>query len=432
MPKLSDFIITKRSVDALPCDKDATYRDHRLTGFAVRVKPSGSKTYLAIYRNKEGRTRSYALGQHGQLTAEQARNEAIKILSEVKRGGDPSEERDQNRKEITVKELCEAYLEAAEKNKIRGKGGAPKKASTLSVDKGRIERHIIPLLGKKKVRDLTTPQIIRFMDDVQDGKTKADIKTKSRGRAIVEGGSGTAARTVGLLGGILSYAVRLGHIDINPCRGVQRPKDATREVRLSAEQYRVLGAALSASEAACEPWQAIAAVKLLALTGCRLGEVTKLKWSEVDLSGHALRLSDSKTGKSVRPIGSAAVRLLSELPREGVFVFPATRIKDAPYGSLPKAWGRIIARAKIEDENPLGGLTPHGLRHAFASIGGDLGLSEITIAALIGHSKASVTGRYIHALDSALVAQADRVARAIETYMTGEDQGGVVVPLRLA
>jgi integrase len=124
--------------------------------------------------------------------------------------------------------------------------------------------------------------------------------------------------------------------------------------------------------------------------------------------------------------------LLSDLPRSGSYVFPATRLNDAPYGSLPKAWGRIISKAKTEAENPLGGLTPHGLRHAFASVGGDLGLSEITIAALIGHSSASVTGRYIHALDSALIATADRVARSIDSQMTGQDEGGVVVPLRQA
>jgi integrase len=148
-----------------------------------------------------------------------------------------------------------------------------------------------------------------------------------------------------------------------------------------------------------------------------LGEVTRLKWAEVDLSGHALRLSDSKTGKSVRPIGGAALKILAELPRSCDYVFPATRLSNAPYGSLPKAWGRVIALAKNEEANPLEGLTPHGLRHAFASVGGDLGLSEITIAALIGHASASVTGRYIHALDSALIAMADKVCQEIETQM---------------
>jgi len=417
MPKLSDFIITKRSVESLACDKDVTYRDHRLRGFAVRVKPSGIKTYLVVYRNKEGRTRSYALGQHGQITAEQARKEADKVLSEVKSGGDPAQMKSDLLKAATIKDLCELYIQSAEKGLILGKGNLPKKVSTIIEDKSRIARHIVPLIGKRKVIDLRASDITKFQRDVASGKTALDERTKSRGRARVTGGAGVASRTVGLLGGIMSYAISEGLIEVNPCRGVKRPSDGKRQVRLSPEQYRALGAALSLAEANGEPWQSVAAIRLLALTGCRLGEVTRLKWAEVDLSGHALRLSDSKTGKSVRPIGGAALKILAELPRSCDYVFPATRLSNAPYGSLPKAWGRVIALAKNEEANPLEGLTPHGLRHAFASVGGDLGLSEITIAALIGHASASVTGRYIHALDSALIAMADKVCQEIETQM---------------
>ncbi|MGA9658208.1 MAG: integrase arm-type DNA-binding domain-containing protein [Asticcacaulis sp.] len=427
MPKLSDFRITKRSVDALSCDTDAKYRDADLKGFAVRVKPNGSKTYLVIYKNHEGRTRSLALGQHGKITAEDARKAAMKHLGRVAGGDDPSEERHDTRKAMTVKELCEAYLMAAEKGTILGKRGTAKKAGTLYVDKGRITRHILPLIGKRKVRDLTTPDINRFMRDVATGKTKADVKTCVRGRAIVEGGAGTAARTVGLLGGILSFAVSEGVIGTNPCRGVKRPADAKRQVRLSPEQYRALGEALRRAEANGEPWQAVSAIRLIALTGCRLGEVQNLQWADVDLSGHALRLSDSKTGKSIRPLGGAAVSVLSGLPRKGVFVFPAMRIANAPYGGLPKAWERITTT-----EPELMGLTPHGLRHAFASTGGDLGLTEITIGAMLGHAAASVTGRYIHALDSALIAAADRVTARIAAHMDGSEEGAAVVPFKRA
>ncbi|MDI7775502.1 site-specific integrase [Asticcacaulis sp. EMRT-3] len=303
----------------------------------------------------------------------------------------------------------------------------------MYIDEGRINRHIIPLLGSRRVRDLTTPDINRFMRDVAAGKTAVDVKTGPRGRAIVEGGNGTAARTVGLLGGILSFAVSEGIISINPCRGVKRPADARREVRLSPEQYRALGNALRASDANAEAWQAVAAFRLIAFTGCRLGEVQKLKWSEVDLSGHALRLSDSKTGQSVRPLGAAAVSLLSELPRTGPFVFPSPTNGKAAYGSLPNAWKRIMARALTTDpETDLSGLTPHGLLHAFARTGGDLGLTEITIAALLGHTAATVTGRYIHHLDTALIAAADRVAARIGAHMDGSDEGAAVVPFKRA
>src|SRR5262249_35075432 len=156
----------------------------------------------------------------GVLTAEDARKMAKAALAEVAKGNDPSAQRSADRNAITMSQLCGTYLAAAEKGLILGKRGRPKKASTLYADKGRIERHIIPLLGCRPVRDLKTPDLIRFMRDIAAGKTADDIKTGFRGRAIIKGGAGTASRTMGLLGGILSFAVLDGIIPTNPVRGV--------------------------------------------------------------------------------------------------------------------------------------------------------------------------------------------------------------------
>src|SRR3546814_12693511 len=87
------------------------------------------------------------------------------------------------------------------------------------------------------------------MRDIMAGKTKAFIKTKKlRGRANVRGGPGTAARTLGLIGGILTYAVDLGIIDSNPAHGIKRPKDNVRSRRLNAGEYPILGRMLKRSE----------------------------------------------------------------------------------------------------------------------------------------------------------------------------------------
>ena len=119
-----------------------------------------------------------------------------------------------------------------------------------------------------------------------------------------------AARTYGLLGGVLTYAVDQGHIVSNPAHDVRKPADGHREFRLDANGYRALGTALEAAEARAEPWQAVTAIRLLALTGCRKSEILKLRLSEVDLSGRCLRLGDTKTGQSMRALGEAAVRVL--------------------------------------------------------------------------------------------------------------------------
>lgn len=91
---------------------------------------------------------------------------------------------------------------------LLAEGCDTKKESTLATDKGRIERHIKPLLGSKRIGELSRADIEKFMRDVAAGKTTVDEETKKRGRAIVEGGKGTATRTVGLLGGIMSFACR--------------------------------------------------------------------------------------------------------------------------------------------------------------------------------------------------------------------------------
>ena len=167
---------------------------------------------------------------------------------------------------------------------------------------GRINRHIIPLIGKRTVKDFTTIDAGKFQRDVIAGKSAADVKTKLRGRAIVTGGKGTAARTMGLLQQDVSrYAVSEGYRPDNPCNGIVRPKDGTHEWRMDDAGYRHLGKCLAAAEADGHHWQRVLASRAATLTGCRLDEIEGLLKTEVDSAGMALRLGDTKTGKSIRP-----------------------------------------------------------------------------------------------------------------------------------
>ena len=157
-------------------------------------------------------------------------------------GDNPAEERQLDHKAITVKELCDLYLATTLARSHPGKGGRPKKPTTIVTDTGRIHRHIIPLIGTRRVKDLTKADINKVLKDIMAGKTRVSVKTKKlRGKAIVRGGAGTATRTVGLLGGILTYAVEAGIIEHNPAHGMRKPKDNVRTRRLTEAEYRTLG-----------------------------------------------------------------------------------------------------------------------------------------------------------------------------------------------
>lgn len=380
-------------------------------GFGLRVEPSGHKSFIVRYRANGGgrnapRRQMTVNGTPGEvLTAEIARKIAKGILASVAHGGDPALERDEKRKEMTVSELCDLYLE---------EGLEAKKPSTIATDRGRILRHIKPLLGKRRISEVAVADVERFMRDVAHGKTAIDVKTKKRGRAIVEGGKGTSSRTLGLLGGIFSFAVKRKLRPDNPVRGVKRYADKKCERFLCSKEISALGEALRELESRNANAAAVAIIRLLTFTGARKSEIAGLQWSEVDIRHACLCLKDSKTGQKSIMLGPPALAILKEIKREGdaPFVFPAAT-GNGHFLGTEKVWRKARQLAKLPD------VRIHDLRHSFASTALASGDSLALIGKLLGHADVKTTARYAHLADDPLKKAADRIAKDIAAAMDG-------------
>jgi integrase len=203
---------------------------------------------------------------------------------------------------------------------------------------------------------------------------------------------GSQGRTVGLLGAIFSYAVKRKMRPDNPCVGVEKPPKAKRNRRLSNGEYAQLGASLKGG--------IISDIfLLLAVTGWRSSEAKNLRWEECDLERNIATLGDTKTGVSVRPLSNAAIEIIKRQKQTGTpYVFDYANGK--PIEQPRNHWVKLGMPSDV---------TPHVLRHSFASLAADLCLADSTIAGLIGHKQQSITSRYLH-LDKTLVSAANIVA----------------------
>ena len=423
--------IGRRTVEAAKAEASA-YRlwDTDLKGFGLKVSPHGVKTYFVWYRAGEGRSaarREYTVSRHGEMTPDEARDEAAKVLARVRLGEDPQAKRHRARGEMNVSALCDLYL---------AEGVATKKAGTLVSDKSRIRSHIKPLLGRRPASAVTTAEIAKFMRDVAAGKSASPLKpsrralrakglkgkvlasaaTRKRTDPAAKGGKGTASRTLGLLGAIFTFAVREEIRTDNPVRGVEKFKDRQSQRFLSADELARLTTALKAAEDAGANKNGLNVIRLLTLTGARKGEIEGLRWSEVDFERASLRLADSKTGARMVPLGAAALVCLQGLPhpKGATFVFPAEGDAKRHYVGTPKVWEKVRTAAELPD------VRIHDLRHTFASFGAAGGLSLPLIAAILGHRDVKTTQQYAHLADSPVKAAADRTAAAIDGAMQGK------------
>lgn len=402
MPKIS-----KRVVDAeKPGARPAYVWDTEIKGFGLQILPSGVKSYVYQYRTAECRSRRATIGKHGDWTPEQAREKAEDWREMVRNGKDPLGEKQKRREAHTVAELLDEYLESPK--------FLEKAASTQPIDRGRIQRHLKPTLGKLIGDQVKPDDVRRAFRSIADGKTAIDIKTKARGRAIVTGGEGAARGAIKLLRAVYTWAIEENLASANPAASVQIGTDGQSDTILDdAKAYERLFKALEAMEGEQAIRPAVAdAIRVIALTGARRNEIAGLKWRHVDLKANALVLppAEHKTGRKVgkpRVIGlpAAAQLIIARQPEGNPDDFVFRPAKGAGVLSLSKPWRAVRSRAKLPD-----GIGLHGLRHSMASHLAMDGAQGAELMQALGHKQISTTQRYIHFAEKAKTRLAERAA----------------------
>ena len=391
--------LTKRLLEAQGAEA-FTLSDLDVSGFRARRQTDGGAVAFELRYRVNGRERQLKLGKWGGVTVEQARDLAKKHVGQVSQGADPQADKTAKRladaNALTVADAVALYVEHGPIDK------PDKRASSWTRDRIAFDRHLVPILGKRRLEAVTTSDLAKWQGDVANGKTAKLEKTRARGLARVTGGKGTAARGMLAVSAMLAWCVRRKLLGDNPARDVVRYQSGGNDRYLSEGEGAQLWQAVAdlEGERAITTAQAII-FRLLALTGARRGEIVGLRWGEVDLKRGLLLLPPlrHKSGKATKPkaipLPGAAIALLTTWPRllgKGPgqdWLFPKAD-GSGPIEPPKRAWAKVTERAG------LAGLRMHDLRHSVASWAVGRGVSLPIIAKLLGHANTATTQRYAH------------------------------------
>ena len=364
--------------------KDTFLFDKALPGFGLRIHSSGRKVWI-VQARIEGKSRRMVIAQHGEMSLAQARRRARETLERIRAGANPADDILQEKRTPTVKEFAQEFLRRCDPY------WKPSGRKTVRIY---LKARILPTFGRMSLDRVDPEDVAAWFDAASKDKP------------------GAANRAFEILRSMMFRAEEWGlrERDTNPCVGIR--KNARRNIArfLDHDELARLGRALEAHESR---WpEAVAAIRLLALTGCRRGEVLNLRWR--DIRENAIVLPDSKTGPRSVPLGESARAIVEALPGprpKDAFLFPKNAGRRSPY-NVVTCWRTVC------DDARLGRIRLHDLRHTAASHAVMAGENLPLVGKLLGHKRHQTTASYSHLADAHLVEAAEKVgglvARAME------------------
>jgi integrase len=374
--------LTKSVVEGIaPTDQAVLVWDTVVAGFAVKVSPSGKRTYLLKFRDPLRRQRKPTIGVHGIITCEQARDHAKRLLAQVSMGDDPLAKRRALLVSPTFGEFSERFLADYAAKRLKPRSYAECQRLLTNI--------LLPRLGHLRILEIDKTHIAKLHRELDGTKPQANrvLSTVSKMIAVAN-----------------DWGLRSD--PVNPSRSVKKYPETARTRFLADDEIRRLFDTLDDPAFAESPFAVF--VRLAIFTGCRKSELLNARLDDLDLEGRSLRLRDSKTGARTVFLNDSALEAIGASPRhEGQEYLILGRNSARPAVGVQKWWARFRKAAKLPD------VRIHDLRHTFASIGAGRGQSLLQIGALLGHKTPQTTMRYAHHYEDALRSSSNAIDQGI-------------------
>lgn len=411
MPKRTSSRLTDAAIRKARPAQDGSRRElWDGDGLHVRVSRAGKVFYLR-YRTPRGAHRRMKLGPwtredrfggdfdpltvlpgSAPLTLAQARAVAGAQRARVAGGRDPQVERRTGRRESAprVRDLADRFMR---------EHGFKRSEATRRNYALIWEGHVLPALGGKPVSEVTWADVDALHQRMADSPALAN-------------------RTLDVVSKAWKLASRWGWCPPgqNPGRDHDKYREKKKGRSLSRSELARLGEALEAED---DPRADV--VRVLLFCGARPSEVRTLRWEHVSENCRVLDLPRTKTGRKQVYLGAPAAEVLRSCERVGEWAFPNPETGQ-PYHDLRPVWPRLRDRARLDCR------LYDATRHTYATTALEAGVPLERVKRLVGHSTRDVTlSTYAHFSRAALLADADRVAGAIQAAMRGENTRAQVV-----
>lgn len=383
-------MLTERTVrDAKAGPKQRILWDGQVKGLGCVLQVSGRKTYVLSYR-EHGRKRLVTLGRCSDFSLRGVRDFAREELARLSRGDAGLLERRRRAREApTVNDALARFFGETVPQRI-ATGRLTER--TAGEYRRQAERYVAPALGPMRVAAVTRGDVETFATSLLDRRVLRN-------------------RVLAFLSRLFSLTERWEWRGqhTNPVRGVERAVESARRRIFSSEEIQALAGALEAAESRCPA--SVAAIRVAALTGLRIGEVLAMRWADVDLDSGRLTLPRTKTGERVHDLPEAALSLVWDLPRINAWIFTTGRPAPVTYRTVRVHFSRIVAEAGLED------VRLHDLRRTLITSAAAAGENVFVVRALLGHKTTAMAARYVEEAGLDVRGARERAARPLEVVL---------------